>query len=72
MEPGKPIGVAVTARKPSYEPAAGAEVDVELFSVSSQQVVARQSATAAADGTVHLSFPPAEPGPYKLLATTRL
>jgi uncharacterized membrane protein len=72
VEPGNPVGVAVTARKASYEPAAGAQVTVELYSVEAQKVVARQTASAAPDGTVHLSFPPVAAGAYKLLGTASL
>lgn len=66
VEPGKPVGVVVTARLPDYQPAAQAEVKVELISVETQKPVGTQMATTAADGTVRVEFPPPAPGAYKV------
>ena len=68
VEPGKPIGVVVAARTPDYQPAAEAEVRVELFSVKAQRSVATQRSTTGPDGMSRLEFPPPEPGAYKILA----
>ncbi|MHB8872090.1 MAG: glutamine amidotransferase [Myxococcaceae bacterium] len=67
VEPGKPVGAVVAAREADYQPAAGAEVRVDLFSVALQKVVASQTGTAGPDGVARLEFAPPEPGPYKLL-----
>jgi len=71
VEPGQPVGVSVSARLPSYEPAAGAEVRVELFSVADQKVIAAQTGTTGEEGGVRLEFAPPAPGPYRLLATAK-
>ena len=68
VEPGKPIGVVVAARTPDYQPAADAEVRVELFSVKAQRSVVTQRTTTGPDGMSRLEFPPPEPGAYKILA----
>ena len=72
VEPGRPVGALVVARKPSYEPAGGATVRVQLVDVESQKPVATQTVTAGPDGVARVSFPPPRPGPYKLLATATL
>ncbi len=71
VEPGKPVGVLVVARLPDYQPAASAEVRVDLFSVALQQVLATQTVTAGSDGEARIEFPPPEAGAYKLLAQAR-
>jgi uncharacterized membrane protein len=71
VEPGKPIAGVITARLPDYQPAAGAQVRVDLISVRTGKVVASQQATAGADGVARVEFPPPEPGPYKLVGTAR-
>ena len=43
VEPGRPVGVLVTARMPDYRPASEATVKVDLFSVKSQRVIASQT-----------------------------
>lgn len=72
VEPGRPVGAVVTARKSNYEAAGGASVKVELFSVLLQRVIASQTVTAGPDGTARVTFPSPDPGPYKLLAEARL
>lgn len=71
VEPGKPVGAVVAARLPDYQPAAEAEVKVELFSVEEQKAIAVQTAQAGSDGTVRVEFPPPPPGAYKLLGTAK-
>lgn len=69
VEPGRPVGVVVTARLADYQPAAGAQVKVRLFSVEKQQEVGAQSGTAGPDGVLRLEFPPPAPGAYRLQAS---
>lgn len=71
VEPGKPVGVTVTARLSDYRPASGASVQVSLFSVEQQKTIATLQGVTGADGVVRLEFPPPEPGPYKLLGTAK-
>jgi uncharacterized membrane protein len=71
VEPGRPVGVVVVARMPDYQPAADAEVKVELVSVNSQKVIATQIGATGPDGMARLEFPPPEPGPYRLVASAR-
>ncbi|HEX8703521.1 MAG TPA: glutamine amidotransferase [Myxococcaceae bacterium] len=71
VEPGRPVGVVVSARTSDYQAAQDAQVRVELFSVASQKLVAVQTGTTGPDGVVRLEFPPPAPGPYKLLATAK-
>lgn len=71
VEPGRPVGVVVSARMADYQAAQDAQVRVELFSVATQKPVAVQTGTTGPDGVVRLEFPPPAPGPYKLLATAK-
>ena len=71
VEPGRPVGVVVSARTSDYQAAQDAQVRVELISVANQQMVAVQTGTTGADGVVRLEFPPPAPGPYKLIATAK-
>lgn len=71
VEPGKPVGVVVSARLADYQPAQGAQVQVELVSAETEKLVAKQAAVAGPDGVVRLEFAPPAPGPYKLKATAR-
>ncbi|NRD61253.1 theronine dehydrogenase [Corallococcus exiguus] len=71
VEPGRPVGVVVQARMADYQPADGAQVRAELFSVATQKPVAVQTGTTGADGVVRLEFAPPAPGPYKLLASAK-
>jgi uncharacterized membrane protein len=68
VEPGKPIGVIVAARTQDYQPAADADVRVDLFSVKAQRALASQHATTSADGIARVEFAPPEPGAYKVFA----
>jgi hypothetical protein len=69
VEPGQPVGVLVSARMPDYQPAAEAEIKVDLWSVKTQQVVATQRGVTSSDGVVRLEFSPPGPGAYKLLGS---
>jgi uncharacterized membrane protein len=71
VEPGKAVGVVVSARTADYQAAQDAQVRVELFSVATQKTVAVQTGTTGPDGVVRLEFPPPEPGPYKLLGSAK-
>lgn len=72
VDPGKPVAAVVSARNAAYEPAAGAQVTLELWSMKDKSRVATLSAAAGADGTVRLEFPPPPAGAYKLLAKASL
>lgn len=69
VEPGRPVGVGIVARLPDYQPAAGADVTVELVAAEDGSVVGSQKVVAAADGTAHVEFPPPPPGAYLLRST---
>jgi uncharacterized membrane protein len=71
VEPGKPVGVVVSARTADYQAAQDAQVRVELFSVATQKPIAVQTGTTGPDGLVRLEFPPPAPGPYKLLGSAK-
>jgi hypothetical protein len=71
VEPGRPVGVLVASRTSDYQPAADAEVKVELFSVKLQQVVGTQVGRTGSDGVARLEFPPPEPGAYKLRGSAK-
>lgn len=71
VEPGRPVGVIVSARLPDYQPAANADVTVELFSVKDQKVIGSQAGRTGPDGVVRLEFPPPAAGAYKLRARAR-
>lgn len=71
VEPGKPVGVIVTARMPDYAPAADANVKVDLYSVEQHAVVSSQTGHTGPDGVVRLEFAAPKPGPYKLMASAQ-
>ena len=72
VEPGKPVGVIVTALQPDYQPAPGASVTVELFDANDGHLVGRQQGLSGADGVIRLEFPPPEAGAYKLVGRASL
>jgi hypothetical protein len=72
VEPGKPVAAVITARLPDYQPAAGADVRVDLFSVKARKVVASRVATAGPDGVARVEFAPPEPGPYKVTGSAKV
>jgi uncharacterized membrane protein len=71
VEPGNPVGAVVTAREPDYQPAAGAEVAVELSSVRERRVVATGRAITGPDGIARLSLPGQPAGAYRIHAVAR-
>jgi uncharacterized membrane protein len=71
VEPGRPVGVVVSARMADYQAAQDAQVRVELYSVATQKTVAVQTGVTGPDGMVRLEFPPPAPGPYKLLGSAK-
>lgn len=68
VESGRPVGAQVTARLPDYQPAAGAEVEVELLSAGGKGQIAMQRGVAGPDGTLRVEFGQVAPGAYKLRA----
>lgn len=66
VEPGRPVGVGIVARLPDYQPAAGADVTVELISADDGRIVGTQQVVAGPDGSAHVEFPPPPPGAYLL------
>jgi uncharacterized membrane protein len=68
VEPGEPLGLSVSLRGTDYAPAPGARVSAELVSADGKPV-ARAEGSTGADGTVHLEFPPAPPGAYRVVAS---
>jgi uncharacterized membrane protein len=69
VEPGKPVAALVTARLADYQPAAEAQVKVELQSVEERRTVEVRQGTTGPDGVVRLEFSPPAPGAYKLVGT---
>ncbi len=67
VEPGQPVGLAVSARGPDWGPAAGKRVSAELVSEDGKSV-ARGEAIADQDGTARLELTPPGPGAYKIVA----
>jgi uncharacterized membrane protein len=63
VEPGHPVAAVVTARLPDYQPAAGAQVRVDLIAVKEHKAVGSLTATTTADGFARVEFPPPEPAP---------
>lgn len=72
VEPEEPVVVTVSARRLDFGPAAGAAISVEVVSASDNRVVARQEATAGADGEARLELGVLSPGAYKLVARVAL
>jgi len=69
VEPGRPVGVGIVARLPDYQPAAGADVTVELVSADDGRLVGTRQVVAGADGSARVEFPPPPPGAYLLRST---
>jgi uncharacterized membrane protein len=67
VEPGAPVGLTVSARRPDWGPAAGRKVSAELVSDDGRSV-ARGEATAGEDGTARIELVPPGPGAYKVVA----
>jgi hypothetical protein len=66
------VGAVVTARQPDYQPAASAEVRVDLFGLAERKVLQSRTASAGPDGVARVIFDPVPAGAYKLRATARL
>jgi uncharacterized membrane protein len=71
VEPRTPVGAVVTAREVDYQPAAGAEVTVELSSIRERKVVASARATTGPEGTARVSFPGQPAGAYRIHAVAK-
>jgi hypothetical protein len=72
VEPGHPVVALVIARQQDYQPAAQAQVTVELTSADDGHLVAKQVATSGPDGTARIEFPSPPPGAYKLTGRASL
>jgi hypothetical protein len=70
VEPGAPVGLAVTARRPDWGPAAGERVSAELVDDDGRSV-ARGEAVAGEDGVARVELVPPGPGAYKIVAKGR-
>lgn len=68
VEPGAPVGLAISARGPDWGPAAGRRVSAELVAEDGRPV-ARGDAVADRDGMARLELVPPGPGAYKIVAT---
>jgi len=67
VEPGDPVGIAISARGPDWGPAAGRRVSAELVAEDGR-AVARGEAVADAEGLARLELVPPGPGAYKIVA----
>jgi uncharacterized membrane protein len=67
VEPGAPVGIAISARGPDWGPAAGRHVSAELVAEDGRPV-ARGDAVADRDGLARLELVPPGPGAYKIVA----
>ncbi len=66
-EPGAPVGIEVTARRPDWGPASGERVSAELVDDDGRSV-ARGEAVAGEDGVARVELVPPGPGAYKIVA----
>lgn len=67
VEPGQPVGVAISARMGDYQPAEGAQVSVELIRAEDGARAGVQEVTTAADGSARVEFPALPPGAYRIV-----
>ena len=67
VEPGAPVGIAISARAPDWGPAAGRKVSAELVAEDGR-AVARGDSVADKDGLARLELVPPGPGAYKIVA----
>ena len=67
VEPGAPVGLSISARRPDFGPAAGARITGELVDESGRPV-ARGEAVADEEGAARLELVPPGPGAYKVIA----
>jgi uncharacterized membrane protein len=70
VEPGAPVGIGVTARRPDWGPASGERVTAELVDDDGRSV-ARGEAIAGEDGVARVEVVPPGPGAYKIVARGR-
>ncbi|WP_243337257.1 glutamine amidotransferase [Anaeromyxobacter soli] len=70
VEPGAPVGIAVTSRRPDFGPAAGDRVAAELVDDDGRSV-ARGEAVAGEDGVARVELVAPGPGAYKIVAHGR-
>jgi uncharacterized membrane protein len=70
VEPGAPVGIEVTARRPDWGPASGERVSAELVDDDGRSV-ARGEAVAGEDGVARVELVPPGPGAYKIVARGR-
>jgi uncharacterized membrane protein len=68
VEPGEPVGLAISARGSDYGPGPGTRVGAQLVSEEGK-VVARGEAVAGRDGTARIELLPPGPGAYKVVAS---
>jgi hypothetical protein len=66
VEPGAPVGIAISARAPDWGPAAGRKVTAELVAEDGRPV-ARGDSVADKDGLARLELVPPGPGAYKIV-----
>jgi hypothetical protein len=67
VEPGAPVGLSVSVRRPDWGPAAGRRVSAELVDEDGK-AVSRAEGAADEDGAVRLELVPPGPGAYKIVA----
>lgn len=67
VEPGQHVIADVLARTDDYQPAAGAEIQVQLVSAIDQKVVGTVRAVAGKDGRARVDLGTPRPGAYELL-----
>jgi uncharacterized membrane protein len=67
VEPGAPVGLSVSVRRPDWGPAAGRRVSAELVDEDGR-AVSRAEGAADEDGAVRLELVPPGPGAYKIVA----
>src|SRR5207249_4804730 len=56
------------ARLPDYQPAANAELKIDLIGAEDGKVIATQRVHSGPDGAAHVEFPPPPPGAYQVKA----
>jgi uncharacterized membrane protein len=67
VEPGHPVGMAISVRGPDWGPAAGKRVTAELVAEDGKPV-ARGEAVADQDGMARVELVPPGPGAYKIVS----
>jgi len=67
VEPGAPVGIAISARGPDWGPAAGRRVSAQLVGEDGS-AVARGEAVVDVEGNARIELLPPGPGAYKIVA----